>query len=105
MTEADLMRSIMLALSQAGHMVFRANVGLLYTRDGRPVRTGLPVGFSDLFGFSADLTPFFFEVKTSSGRVSPEQAAFLDAMRRRGAIAEVVRSPQAALGFLSPRVL
>jgi len=37
MRESDLMRSIMLALSGAGHFVFRCNVGLFYTKDGRPV--------------------------------------------------------------------
>lgn len=93
MTEADLMRSIMIALSEDGHAVFRANVGQFFTKDGRPIRTGLPPGFSDLFGFRAgDARAFFLEVKTPTGRVSKEQAAFLSAMERRGAIASVVRS-------------
>jgi hypothetical protein len=83
----------MLALSDAGCVVFRANVGLFFTRDGRPVRTGLPVGFSDLFGFRPDLRPFFVETKTARGRLRPEQARFLEAMRERGAIAIVARDP------------
>lgn len=86
------MRSIMLALSEDGHAVFRANVGLFFTKDGRPVRSGLPVGFSDLFGFTADGRPFFLEVKTATGRISAEQTAFLAAMAARGAIAVMVRS-------------
>lgn len=93
MTESGLMREIMLALSADGHAVFRANVGLFFTKDGRPVRSGLPVGFSDLFGFRAsDARAFFLEVKTPRGHATPEQLAFLDAMRRRGALAGVVRS-------------
>jgi hypothetical protein len=100
LSESDLMRSIMLALSEDGHMVFRGNVGLFYTRDGRPVKSGLPVGFSDLFGFTSDGRPFFLEVKTATGRISPAQLSFLNAMRVRGALADVVRSVESALWVL-----
>ncbi len=96
-TEQSIMHQCMLALSQAGCAVFRANVGLFFTRDGRPVRSGLPNGFPDLFGFRSDLMPFFVEVKSASGRLRTEQAAFLDAMRARGAIAIVARSPDDCL--------
>jgi len=65
MRESDLMRSIMLALSGAGHFVFRCNVGLFYTKDGRPVRAGLPTGFSDLAGHRAGDARAFY-----SGAVS-----------------------------------
>jgi hypothetical protein len=100
LSESDLMRSIMLALSQEGHMVFRGNVGLFFTKDGRPVKSGLPVGFSDLFGFTNKVRPFFLEVKTESGRVSPAQKAFLIAMHQRGAIAAIVRSVDDAVFLL-----
>jgi len=99
-TEADLMRSIMVALSQDGHAVFRANVGLFFTKDGRPVRSGLPVGFSDLFGFRPDGRAWFLEVKTPTGRASPQQLAFIAAMQGRGAIAAVVRSVEEARSAL-----
>lgn len=92
MSEAAIMHECMLALSKAGCTVFRANVGLYYTKDGRPVRTGLPVGFSDLFGFTQELRPFFLEVKAERGRLRAEQVQFLAAMRERGAIAQSVRS-------------
>jgi hypothetical protein len=101
LSESDLMRSIMIALSADGHAVFRANVGLFFTKDGRPVSTGLPVGFSDLFGFRAgDARAFFLEVKTPIGRATAEQRAFVDAMQRRGALAGVVRSVEDARGML-----
>jgi len=90
------MRLIMLALSEDGHGVFRANVGLFYTRDGRPVKSGLPIGFSDLFGFRPDGRAWFIEVKSATGRLRPEQTLFLEAMRARGAIAGVARSVQEA---------
>lgn len=102
MTEAGLMREIMLALSADGHFVARANVGLFFTKDGRPIRTGLPLGFSDLFGLQAGTArAFFLEVKTSSGRVTGQQARFLYAMGERGAITGIVRSVDSARRLLS----
>lgn len=96
-SEADTMRAIMVALSNDGHAVFRANVGMFFTRDGRPVSTGLPKGFSDLFGFRAsDGRAYFMECKSATGRVTLEQQAFLNAMQIRGALAGVVRSVEDA---------
>jgi hypothetical protein len=100
MTETALMHRIQLALSEAGHVCFRANVGTFRTQDGRWFSTGLPPGFSDLFGFTTAGRPFFFEVKTPTGRVRPEQDAFIAAMRSHGVIAEVVRSVDEALTFV-----
>ncbi|CAB4122852.1 hypothetical protein UFOVP37_70 [uncultured Caudovirales phage] len=131
MTEGDIMRQIMVALSADGHFVARANVGLFFTADGRPVKTGLPKGFSDLFGHRlSDCRAFYLEVKTQDAKATPkkartaklqemkdlgatsiemlraddwmkigatpDQAQFLTAMRRRGALAQVVRSVQDA---------
>jgi hypothetical protein len=97
LTEADLMRQIMVALSADGHFVARANVGLFFTAYGRPVKTGLPKGFSDLFGHRAsDARAFYFEVKTTTGRASKEQLAFIAAMKKRGALAAIVRSVEDA---------
>jgi hypothetical protein len=101
MNEADLMRSIMIALSNDGHFVCRANVGLFFTQDGRPIRSGLPVGFSDLFGNRRDdAKAFYLEVKTPTGKVTTEQMAFINAMKIRGAIAGVVRSIEDAQKLL-----
>lgn len=95
------MRAIMVALSEDGHFVARANVGLFFTKDGRPVRSGLPVGFSDLFGHRAgDARAFYLEVKTPTGRASPQQLAFIAAMQKRGALAGVVRSVEEALAVV-----
>lgn len=102
MKEGDIQRAIMIALSADGHAVFRGNVGMFWTKDGRPIKSGLPVGFSDLFGHRRqDCRAFYFEVKTAKGRPRPEQSAFLAAMRSRGAIADVVRSAQEALELLN----
>lgn len=102
MTEADLMRTIMVELSADGHFVARANVGLFFTEDGRPIKTGLPKGFSDLFGHrQADCRAFYLEVKTATGRPTKEQLAFIAAMQKRGALAGIVRSVEDARRVLA----
>ena len=102
-------------------LAFRANVGLAWTgskverlpggrvmiHDARPFSTGLPPGFSDLFGLvPVTITPemvgqtvarfFALEVKTATGRASDQQAKFLAAVQRKGGLAGVVRSPDDA---------
>lgn len=99
-TEVALMRHIMVALSDAGHISFRANVGKFKMQDGRWFDTGLPPGFSDLFGVTRDGRPWFIEVKTKTGRVRPEQVRFIEAMTARGAIAGIARSVDDALILL-----
>lgn len=82
-------------------VIFRANVGRGFTQDGRYFSTGLPVGFSDLFGFRrSDGRAVFIEVKTTSGRASKEQKHFLAEMRRAGAIAGICRSPEEAIKMI-----
>lgn len=99
--EGDLQRLIMIELSAAGHYVERIQSGLLYTKDGRPVRIGFP-GRSDISGARAgDNRAFFMEIKTATGRATKEQRRFIAAMKQRGAIAGIVRSVQDALDLLS----
>jgi len=111
MREADIQNSIRIHISkhQLG-VLFRANVGEAWTGDRiernldgsitihRPRRfnTGLPPGFSDLFGVTAGGRAAFIEVKSQSGRLSPEQEKFLQYMTRLGAAAGVARNPEEA---------
>lgn len=104
MTESDLMRAVMIALSAEGHVCFRANIGLFYTKDGRPVSTGLPKGFSDLFGMTKCGRFFALEVKTKTGKIRPEQAQFISAMEKRGGIAFIARSTEQALHEMQQRI-
>ncbi len=97
MREGPLMRQILVALSEAGCMAFRANVGKFKMEDGRWFDTGLPPGFSDIFGIAVDGRPMFVEVKGQGGRLRKEQAAFLAAMYGRGARAGVAYSIEDAL--------
>lgn len=78
-------------------VLFRANVGMLFTADGRPIRTGLPKGFSDLFGHRrSDGRAVYLEVKTPRGRIRPEQQMFIENIKKTGAIAGIVRSVEEA---------
>jgi hypothetical protein len=110
------------ALAQPGIFNTRANVGKAWTgskfeylsggrmliHDVRPFNTGLPTGFTDTFGVTAvTITPdmvgqvigvaHFIEYKSTTGRASPKQAAFITAMQRLGARAGVARSAQDAV--------
>lgn len=96
MKEIDVQNSIRLALNDIA-VVFRANVGTFRTQDGRIVNTGLPKGFSDLFGFrKSDGRIFFIEVKNETGRTSKDQDHFIKTMRDYGAICGVARSAEEA---------
>lgn len=101
-------------------VLFRANVGSFTIIDGRKqdacavapkaahgcaaiegnrrhFDTGLPKGFSDLFGFRrSDGRAVFIEVKAPGGRVRSEQVKFIEKMREYGALAGVARSVEDA---------
>ena len=78
--------------------VYRGNVGLFYTKYGSPIRTGLPNGFPDLFGFRrSDHQIFFIEVKTPTGRIQPDQIAFHHDLMHLKAIHGIARSTDDAL--------
>jgi hypothetical protein len=97
MKEIDVQNSIRLALNPYA-VCFRANVGVFNTKDGRTISTGLPKGFSDLFGFrKSDGRMFFIEVKNEKGRLRKDQEHFIETMKQNGAIAGVARSPEEAI--------
>lgn len=94
------MNEIRLALSEYC-TIFRINVGKGYTSDGRYFDTGVPAGFSDLFGFrNKDGKAIFIEVKTKTGKISQKQKIFLNAMQNSGAIAGVCRNVDEALNLI-----
>lgn len=96
MTEHDIQNSIRSETADIA-LLFRANVGQGFTKDGRFFSTGLPKGFSDLFGFRlSDGRAVFIEIKTAAGRVRPEQERFIGRMREYGALAGIARSVEDA---------
>lgn len=120
--ERDVQTEIRRAL--AGHAaIYRANVGTGWTGDvkrhgdlvvissPRPLSTGLPAGFADLFGWrpieiedrhvGTSIAQFVaVEVKGDRGRASTDQRAFLAAVQRDGGVGIVARSGAEAVGAL-----
>ena len=101
MKESDIQRLIMLALSEAGCLIFRNNVGVLKNAAGIPIRFGLAVGSSDLIGIAPGGRFLAVEIKTPTGKATPEQMRFIEAVRARGGIAGIARSPAEALALLA----
>lgn len=101
MTEEHIIQNqIRLALADTC-VIFRMNVGSGLTFDGRFFQTGVPKGFSDLFGFrKSDGKAVFIEVKTAKGRASREQQNFIKQMKKYGAIAGICRSADDAINLI-----
>lgn len=98
--EHKVQNQIRLALADTC-VIFRMNVGSGYTFDGRYFSTGVPKGFSDLFGFrKSDGRAVFIEVKTATGRASREQKNFIEQMTKYGAIAGICRSADDAINLI-----
>ena len=100
-TESLIQNQIRVGLSKAGHTVFRVNVGKVKMQNGRWFETGVPKGFSDLFGFRPDGRIFFIEVKNEVGKLRPEQKIFIEQMKKRGALAGVARNIEDAMEIVN----
>lgn len=106
-SESAILASIRL-LSRGAVRLFRNNVGVLLTEDGRKVRVGLCNGSSDLIGWQTRViggqrVAVFtaIEVKRPGGQVTDEQQRFLQAVADAGGIAGVAHSEQEARQLLS----
>lgn len=112
--ETVLQQRIRLALGTLSNLrIFRNNTGSLPDpRTGRPIQFGLARGSADLIGWrTITVTPDMvgsqiavftsLEVKTPTGRLTPEQRNWLEAVQRAGGIAAVVRSVQDATHLFS----
>ena len=99
-SEHDIQNEIRVALSK-DCIIFRVNVGTCYTKDGKFFKTGVPKGFSDLFGVrKTDGKAIFIEVKNAKGRPSEEQLNFIEKMRSVNAIAGICRSVDDAINLV-----
>ena len=98
--EIDFMNEVRLELSKRGNVVFRGNVGKVLTIDGKYFSTGLPTGFSDLFGVTPEGKAFFIETKIKPNTPLQEQVLFLKRMRKQGALCGVAYTMQDALDIL-----
>ena len=99
-TETDLQTAIRIELSRRGCFVQRTNSATLYTKDGRPVRIGIP-GQSDLCGHRpGDGRAWYIEVKRPGEKPRENQERFLRQMRDSGALAGVAHSVEEAVGIV-----
>lgn len=97
-SEHEIQKEIMLALSECGYMVFRANVGKVKMADGRWFDTGLPVGHPDLYGFRiSDGKVFYIEVKDYKGKPREGQVHFHKMLMKYGIIHGIARSADDAV--------
>ncbi|MBS4538195.1 VRR-NUC domain-containing protein [Clostridium sp. D2Q-11] len=104
MREKDIQNEIRLALRDIA-VVFRINVGTFMSDTGKMVSTGVPKGFSDLFGVrKLDGKAFFIEVKNEKGRTSKYQDNFLKKMKESGAIVGVARSGSEAIKIIKEEI-
>ena len=111
MSEAAIQQQIRLALSRAGVVAFRNNVGQYTdTKTGRPIQYGLCVGSSDLIGWTTvTVTPEMVgstvavftavEVKTPTGRPTEHQLNFIAQVIKAGGFAGIARSPRDAVAI------
>lgn len=111
MTETNLMHTIMLA--EHGCKLFRNNTGAIKDENGRLVRFGLCKGSSDLIGWQTmEVTQdmvgrrvaifLAIEVKTASGKPTPEQLNFLKRVHDAGGRSGVARSIDDVLAITNP---
>lgn len=112
--ETKIQRRIMMALSEAGHTVWRNETGRFWTgkmihkenktvtlSNAMMIPVGLCVGSSDLIGIQSGTGRFFaIEVKTKKGRASKEQINYITHVNKKGGIAGIARSPEEALKLL-----
>lgn len=110
-SEAAIQQQIRLALSRAGVVAFRNNVGqYVDQKTGRPIQYGLCVGSSDLIGWTTvEVTPEMVgtklavftavEVKAPNGRATEAQLHFIAQVLKAGGYAGIARSPGDAVAI------
>lgn len=101
MTEGRLQDEIRLALNHPDAVWWRNNCGTAQTRAGAWVKYGVGnPGGADLIGVFRGRA-VFVEVKTPSGRQSPDQERFQALVERKGAVYVVLRSADDATALLA----
>ena len=109
--EQTIQQHIRLACSIGSCRLFRNNTGTLRDINGRPVTFGLCKGSADLIGWTVrtitedmigqQIAVFTsIEVKSTSGRVKPEQQQWLNAVAAAGGVAGIARGVGEAMDIL-----
>lgn len=103
--ESTISKRIRVAVARTGKAVVTRNyVGKVVpwaAPDARPVLAGLGLGSADLVGMLLGSgRAIALEVKTERGVVGDDQKLWLNAFRKRGGFACVVRSPEEAVAAI-----
>lgn len=93
MKETNIQQLVRLRASELGARLFRNNVGLLYTEDGRPVKVGLCTGSSDLIGYTKLGKFLALEIKKPGRKATDAQQNFIDAVNKSGGIGAIISDP------------
>lgn len=104
MTESQIQDAIRLELGRRPDLVvvWRNNIGNVEARTGYRISFGVGgPGGADLLGIDYRGRFVAIEVKTPTGRVSPEQRKFGELVEQRGGVYLVMRSVDDARAFLA----
>lgn len=100
-SESQIQSEIMVALSAAGHKVFRANAGQVKNANTGTWLKLLPKGFPDVFGWRAADGKFFgIEVKNLKGKLRPDQEKFAEFAMKQPIIYGVAKSVDEAIKII-----
>lgn len=94
MLEREIQHAVRLALGTDPRVVLWRNAQGFYREEGRAIQYGIGgAGGSDLIGMLRGSGRWVaLEIKTATGRTTPEQERFLSLVRKCGGFACVVRS-------------
>lgn len=115
MSEAALIREILLAASERGARLFRVNTGMGWTgtvrhvgsevriTNPRPIHAGLTEGGADIVGWSPDGLFVAIECKVGKTITTSAQMKFLEAVKRARGRAGIARSVEDAVKIMEGR--
>lgn len=99
MREQNVQAACLVALSEAGCLVWRQDTGAYRAPSGALVRYGLCVGSSDIIGVAPDGRFLAVEVKNDKGRATDAQLRFIAAVQAAGGRAGIARSAADAVAI------
>lgn len=103
-SESQIQAEIMLALSNAGHRVWRSNAGSVRNEQGYTIKL-FPKGFPDLLGYRKEDGKFFcIEVKNEKGKLREDQERFAAFANTQPVLYGVARSADEAIQIVENRI-
>ena len=103
MTEAQLLSFTLNLLRISGCCFWRVpNGGVMHSIGGKIIRKASPIkGMPDIAGVMPNGRFYAIELKTVSGKLSPEQKNWIERLNHTGAMAVVLRSTKEVEAFVT----